>query len=146
MQRKTFLTTALAITALATHLSAGGFFLTLGTPGSNPEARKLNAVLTIKMDGCHDPAAAKVTATAVGLENGHPKEIPLHLQAMAAPGMYALSQQWPKEGRWVLKLEARDGDMFFSSLVTASPSGIAMTQAKSERRSFTPAEISAMLQ
>ena len=137
-------TPALAVLALAGQLWAGGFFLTLGSPDSSPEARKLNAVLTIKMDGCHDPGAATVTATAIGMVNGERREIPLQLQAMTTPGMYALAQQWPKEGRWVLKLAARNGELFTNSLVTAAPNGIG-TEAKRGPREFTADDVSAML-
>ena len=137
-------TPALAVLALAGQLWAGGFFLTLGSPDSSPEARKLNAVLTIKMDGCHDPGAATVTATAIGMVNGERREIPLQLHAMTTPGMYALAQQWPKEGRWVLKLAARNGELFTNSLVTAAPNGIG-TEAKRDSREFTAADVSAML-
>ena len=137
-------TPALAVLALAGQLWAGGFFLTLGSPEASPEARKLNAVLTIKMDGCHDPGAAAVTATAIGMVNGQRREIPLQLQAMTTPGMYALAQQWPKEGRWVLKLAARNGELFTNSLVTAVPNGIG-TEAKRDSREFTAADVSAML-
>ena len=137
-------TPALAVLALAGQLWAGGFFLTLGSPDSSPEARKLNAVLTIKMDGCHDPGAATVTATAIGMVNGERREIPLQLHAMTTPGMYALAQQWPKEGRWVLKLAARNGELFTNSLVTAAPNGIG-TEAKRDNREFTAADVSAML-
>ena len=137
-------TAALAVVALAGQLWAGGFFLTLGSPDSSPEARKLNAVLTIKMDGCHDPGAATVTATAIGMVNGERREIPLQLHAMTTPGMYALAQQWPKEGRWVLKLAARNGELFTNSLVTAVPNGIG-TEAKRDSREFTAADVSAML-
>src|ERR1017187_9673981 len=91
-------TPALAVLALAGQLWAGGFSLTLGSPEASPEARKLNAVLTIKMDGCHDPGAATVTATAIGMVSGERREIPLQLHAMTTPGMYALAQQLGSRG------------------------------------------------
>jgi hypothetical protein len=138
-------TPALAVLALASQLWAGGFYLTLGSPEASPEARKLNAILTIKMDGCHDPGAATVTATAIGMVNGQRREIPLQLQSLATPGMYALAQQWPKEGRWVLKLVARNGQMFTNSLVTAVPNGIATKEARTDSREFTTADVAAML-
>jgi hypothetical protein len=46
--RKTLL---IAMTALAGQLFAGGFYLTLGNPEANPEAKKANAVLVLRMDG-----------------------------------------------------------------------------------------------
>jgi len=133
-----------AVMALALQVWAGGFFLTLESPDANPEARKLNAVLTVKMDGCHDPASAKVTGTAIGTVNGERKEIPLDLRALSTPGLYAVTQQWPKLGRWVLQFTASLDTMFTNVLVTATPEGIGK-DAKGDSRAFTAAEISAML-
>ena len=72
--RKTLL---VAMAALAGQLFAGGFYLQLGNPEANPEAKKANAVLVIKATGCHDPATATLTATAVGVVNGKRQSIPL---------------------------------------------------------------------
>src|SRR4051794_986768 len=96
-----------AVLALAGQLFAGGFYLTLGNPEASPLARKLNAVLTIQASGCHDPASAAITATAIGMVKGERREIPLKLEKMPTPGMYALAQQWPNEGRWVIKLTGK---------------------------------------
>ena len=68
--RRTILTIAGVALAAAGQLMAGGFWLQLGNPEASAEARKANAVVTIKAVGCHDPASAKVTATAVGMVNG----------------------------------------------------------------------------
>ena len=68
--RKTVCTMAVAVMATAGYLTAGGFWLQLGNPEASAEARKARAVVTIKAVGCHDPATAKVTATAIGMVNG----------------------------------------------------------------------------
>jgi hypothetical protein len=136
---------AVAAVAIAGQLWAGGFYLTLGNPEASPEARKLNAVLTIKAAGCHDPAAAKLTATAIGMVNGERREVPLKLDALATPGMYALTQQWPKEGRWVIKLTATNDELFTNSLVAAGPQGIDRYHNKEDHRAFTAADVDAML-
>lgn len=134
-----------AILALAGQLFAGGFYLQLGNPEASPEAKKLNAVVTIKAAGCHDPALAKLTATAIGLVNGERREIPLKVQALSTPGMFALTQQWPKEGRWVIRLEANNGEQFTSSLVSAGPDGVDRYHDRADHRHFTAAEIDDML-
>ena len=95
--RKTIVTLMLAC---AGQMFAGGFWLQLGNPEANPAAGKMGAVVVIKAVGCHDPAAAKVTATAIGVVNGERRSIPLELKPLGEPGAYALSQQWPKEGKW----------------------------------------------
>jgi len=138
-------TLAAAALAVAGQLFAGGFYLVLGNPDASPEARKLSAVLTVKAAGCHDPAGAKLTATAIGIVNGERREIPLKLDALPAPGMFALAQQWPAEGRWVIRLVARNGEQFTNSLVSAGPNGVDRFHDKAGHREFTGADIDAML-
>src|SRR5579863_7467344 len=99
-----------ALLALAGQLSAGGFFLQLGNPEANAEARAHHAVLTVKAGGCHDPATAQLTATAIGMVDGHRQSIPLTVTRLSEPGTFALSQQWPGEGRWVIELTARNSE------------------------------------
>jgi hypothetical protein len=136
---------AAAALALAGQVLAGGFYLSLGNPDASPEARKLNAVLTIKATGCHDPGTAKLSAVAIGIVNGQRREIPLKVQPLSSPGMFALAQQWPKEGRWVIKLAARNGEQFTNSLVAAGPAGIDRFHDRANIREFTAAEVDAML-
>jgi len=146
--RSNFLKTiapALAAVALAGQLWAGGFYLTLGNPEASPEARKLNAVLTIKATGCHDPATARLTATAIGIVNGERREIPLILEALSTPGMFALAQQWPKDGRWVIRVAATNGEQFTNSLISAGPQGIDRYHDRADHREFTAADVDAML-
>jgi len=134
-----------AVMALAGQLFAGGFYLQLGNPEASPEAKKLNAVVTIKAAGCHDPSLAKLTATAIGMVNDERREIPLKVQPLSTAGMFALVQQWPKQGRWVIRLEAENGEQFTSTLVSAGPEGVDRYHDRGEHRRFTAAEIDDML-
>ena len=140
--RKTML---LATAALATQLFAGGFFLTLGNPDANPEAKKANAVLVVRADGCHEPEKAQVTANAIGTVNGQRQSIPLKLTKLSAPGTYALTQQWPKEGKWVIELSGKDTDRLTYTLVAAGPEGVDRTHAKLAMKAFTKADVESML-
>jgi hypothetical protein len=137
---------AAALLALAGQLLAGGFFLQLGNPEASAEARKNNAVVTIKATGCHDPATAKLTATAVGMVNGHRQSIPLTVTKLSEVGMFAISQQWPKEGKWVIELVARNGEQFTNSLVAAGPNGVDRLHAKANMKQFSDSDVEAMLQ
>jgi len=132
--------------ACAGQMFAGGFWLQLGNPEANPAAGKMGAVVTIKAVGCHDPATAKVTATAVGVVNGERRSIPLELKPLGEPGAYALSQQWPKEGKWVIQLVGRNGEQFTNTLVGASPGGIDRVHAKADMKAFAASDVDAMLQ
>jgi hypothetical protein len=138
--RKTFL-----LAVLAAPLFAGGFFLQLGNPEANPEAQKLHAVLVIKATGCHDPAGAAVTATAVGMVNGERRTIPLKVEKLSETGAFALTQQWPREGKWVIEIVGKNPGQFTNTLVTAGPGGIDRLHAKLAMKPFTPAEVESML-
>ena len=138
-----------ATLAMAGNLFAGGFYLTLGNPDASPEARKANAVLTMKASGCGEPWKAQLTAKAIGTVNGQRKEIPLTVTSLSEPGMFALTQQWPKEGRWVIHIQANEkingSPASTNTLVIASPGGIDRYHAKSDMKQFARADIEAML-
>ena len=134
-----------AMLALAGQLFAGGFWLQLGNPEASAEARQVNAVVTIKAVGCHDPAAAKVTATAIGMVDGQRRSIALKLDKLPEPGAYALSQQWPKEGKWVIELVGRNDEQFTNTLLTAGPQGVDRLHAKADRNEFKPSDVDTLL-
>jgi hypothetical protein len=140
--KKTLVTLMLAC---AGQMFAGGFWLQLGNPEANTAAAKMGAVVTIKAVGCHDPAAAKVTATAIGMVNGQRRAIPLELKPLGEPGAYALSQQWPREGKWAIQLVGRHGEQFTNTLVGAGPGGIDRLHARSSMDQFRPSDTDAML-
>ena len=135
----------LLLAVLAAPLFAGGFFLQLGNPEANPESRKLQAVLVIKATGCHDPAGASVSATAVGMVNGERRTIPLQVMKLSEDGAFALAQQWPKEGKWVIEIVGKNPTQFTNTLVTAGPGGIDRLHAKLAMKAFTPAEVDVLL-
>jgi hypothetical protein len=134
-----------AVLAFAGQLFAGGFWLQLGNPEASAEARKVNAVVTIKATGCHDPAAAKVTATAIGMVDGQRRSIPLKLEKLSEPGAYALSQQWPKEGKWVIELVGRNDEQFTNTLLAAGPDGVDRLHAKADMKEFKTGDVDSML-
>ena len=140
--RKTIVTLMLAC---AGQLLAGGFFLQLGNPDANPEARKLGAVVVIKATGCHDPATAKITATAIGMVDGQRRTIALEVKPLAGAGEFALSQQWPKEGKWVIQLVGKNEQQFTNTLITASPEGLDRLHAKFDMKAFAGSDVDAML-
>jgi len=136
---------AAAVAALGSQLWAGGFWLQLGNPEANAEARNANAVLVIKAVGCADPANAHVTARAVGMVDGKRQAIPLKLAALSEPGTYALARQWPEQGKWVIELTGKNGAMFTNTLVSAGPSGVDRLHAKAEMKPFSADDVEAML-
>jgi len=145
--RKTIViaTPVTAMLAIAGQLFAGGFWLQLGNPEASAEARKVNAVVTIKAVGCHNPAEAKVSATAIGMVDGQRRSIELKLDKLSEPGAYALSQQWPKEGKWVIELVGKNDEQFTNTLLSAGPQGLDRLHAKANMKAFQPADVDELL-
>ena len=135
-----------AALALAGQLFAGGFWLQLGNPEASAEARKAGAVVTIKAVGCHDPATAQLTATAIGMVAGSRQSIPLKVTKLSEAGMFALTQQWPKEGRCVIELVGKNGEQFTNTLVPADAKGVDRLHAKFDMKQFGDRDVAAMLQ
>jgi len=133
------------VLASAAALWAGGLFVVLGNTEANPEARAQNAVLTLKLAGCHEPQKAMVTGVAIGMSGGREQTIPLQLKALATPGTYAVTQQWPNEGTWVLEFVGKDQGRITSTLVVAKPNRIERETAKMEMREPARTEVLAML-
>jgi len=137
--------TLVVFTALAAQAFAGGFFLQLGNPEASDEARKLGAVVTVKAAGCHDPAKARVTATAIGVVNGEHRSVPLEVKNLSEPGMFAVIGKWPVEGKWVVRLEARNDEQFTNTLIAAGAGGLDRLHARAGMKQFHDADVDAML-
>lgn len=130
---------------LACQLFAGGFWLQLGNPEASAEARKNNAVLIIKATGCHDPASAQLSADAIGMVDGKRQTIALKVTPLSEPGTFVLSQQWPKSGRWVIRVVGRNGGLFTNTLISAGPEGVDRLHARSDMRPFSDGDVEALL-
>ena len=137
--------TLVILMALAGQVFAGGFFLQLGNPEASAEARKLGAVLTIKATGCHDPATAKVMATAIGVVDGQRRTVPLEVKSLSEPGFFAVLGQVPKEGKWVVELAATNGVQFTNTLVAVGPDGLDRLHKREDMHKFAASDIDAML-
>lgn len=137
---------AAIVLALAAPVFGGGFVVVLGNPDANTQAKAINAVLTVKAAGCHEPEKATVTGTAIGSVNGQRQTIPLKMVRLSEAGSYAITQQWPSEGRWVLQFVATDKDRITSTIVAAGASGVERNGVKySLGRQPAEDEIAAML-
>ena len=103
---KIFLTTSM----VGAPLIAGALRVEISDPAGNAEAVAMKAVLVARTTACHSPEKSVVTATAEGLVNGKRQSIPLKLTALSSPGTFAVTEQWPHRGAWVVKLVATNPD------------------------------------
>lgn len=142
--------------AASSSASAGGFQLSVETPsGSDPQMKDI--VLVARTYGCHQPADAKLSATAEGLVNGVRKSVALELRSIGS-GVYAIKQQWPSEGTWVVALTGAYNGMTSSVLVQLGPNGKVLpgtrldegamkgVHARGARRQWVAADIDKALQ
>jgi hypothetical protein len=80
------------------------------------------------------------------LVNGERRTIPLRVEKLSGAGMFAIAQQWPKEGRWVIQMVGRNDEQFTNVIVTAGPEGVDRTHAKYQQaHEFTASDVDAML-
>lgn len=134
------------IVAISAQLFAGGFSLQLGNPEASAEARALKAVLTVKSAGCLSADKTHISGTAVGTVDGQRRSIPLKILALSEPGMFAITQQWPKEGKWIIEIVGENSNVYTSTLVTAGPEGVDRLHAKNiYSRQPTPEEVESVL-
>ena len=92
---------ALCVLAAAITLTAGGFYLSLEKPANADTPPTKDAVLLVTPYGCHQPEDALISATAEGFVKGRRETIKLQLHP-ASKGSYAIKQQWPTEGVWLV--------------------------------------------
>lgn len=143
--------------AIATPALAGGFQLSIETPAGSADPQMKDVVLIARTYGCHQPADAKLSATAEGVVSGKRKSLPLELRSIGS-GVYAIKQQWPSEGTWVLALTGAYNGMTSSVLVELGPNGTVLpgtrldegnlkgVHARGARRSWIAADIDSALQ
>ena len=108
---KPLVAAAAAVTLLATVVGAGTMFrleigssAALGTDKKFKDFKKI--VVAVRAVVCQDLPNVKVTGTAEGLVNGKRESLPLMLAVVdQADAVYAIQQQWPQDGAWVLHLQ-----------------------------------------
>jgi hypothetical protein len=143
--KNTLLVTAALTFAAAAGLQAGGFWLETGDPQASQEARAANAVLVIRVVGCHDPQQAGVTANAIGTVDGRRVTTPLRLVKLSIPGAYAVARQWPVQGQWALEFVATSGERVTSAVLPAIGDDVPRHEAKYFASRPTSDDINAVL-
>lgn len=110
---KRCLVAAVATALLATAAEAGTMFrLEIGSAaalGTDTKFKDKNAkkiVVAVRAVVCQDLHRVTITGTAEGLVNGTRHTLPITLTVIdQAKAVYAVAQQWPQDGAWVLHLK-----------------------------------------
>ena len=140
MVRLIFVTCALAALALA-----DGFTFEIGSPVAAQDFHTKTSAFVFRTQGCADPAKARIEGSAEGLVNGMRRSIALKMTALARPGVYAVEQNWPVEGAWVVNLKGTCADANAGAVVPIGPHGFLRESSKFFPRAANPAEIDASL-
>jgi len=120
--RWSFIVPALCIFAAAT-LTAGGFYLSLEKPAAADTLQAKDVVLLVRAYGCHQPEDALISATAEGFVKGYRETINLQLHPTSS-GVYAIKQQWPTEGVWLVAVRGSYLGVQRAVLLELAPGGI----------------------
>lgn len=111
---KQLIAASAAFALLATAATAGTMFrLEIGSTTALGMDKKFKDikdgkkfVLAVRAVVCEDLANVKVSGTAEGLVNGKRESLPITLTVIdPAEAVYAVGQQWPQDGSWVLHLK-----------------------------------------
>ena len=91
------------VTFMATVALAGGPpMIAVEMPAAAFDKGSKDAVMIVRTSQCGTPIEAAVSARADGIVDGVRKTIPIKLRSTSKTGTYAVQQQWPTDGRWVL--------------------------------------------
>ena len=119
-----------------------GFTFAIGGPVAAQDFQVKTAVFALRTEGCADPAAAQIGGTAEGVVNGGRQSLPLKVMKASKPGVYAVFQNWPHEGNWVVNLKGTCGAEVAGAVVPIGANGFIRESAKFFARPATNAEIS----
>jgi hypothetical protein len=133
----------LALAALVSSLVllAEGFTFTIGNPVASQDFQMKSAAFVFRTEGCPDPTKAQIDATAEGMFKGARKSVTLKVITGAKPGIYAVFQQWPLEGQWVVNLKGTCATQTAGAVVPIGPKGFIRDSSKFFPRPATGAEV-----
>ena len=131
----------IATFAIAMLAMAEGFTFTIGSPVASQDFHFKAATFVFRTEGCTDPAKSQISATAEGLVKGERRSVALKVMPGAKPGIYAVYQNWPPEGQWVVNLKGTCANQSAGAIVTMGPKGFIRESSKFFSRPATDSEI-----
>lgn len=136
---------SIAACAAAALVLAEGFSFTIGSPVASQDYQAKGARFVFRTAGCAEPAKSQISGSAEGLVKGERRSVALKLVAMTKPGVYAVYQNWPAEGEWVVNLKGTCADASAGAIVPIGPKGFIRESSKFLPRPATKAEIETSL-
>jgi hypothetical protein len=135
----------IAACAAAALVLAEGFTFSVGSPVASQDYRAKGAAFVFRTQGCAEPAKPQISGTAEGLVKGVRQSVALKLMAMTKPGVYAVYQNWPAEGEWLVNLKGTCADASAGAIIPIGPKGFVRESSKFFPRAASNAEIETSL-
>jgi hypothetical protein len=126
-------------------LLAEGFTFTIGNPVASQDFQMKSAAFVFRTEGCAEPAKAQIAGTAEGLVKGARKSVSLRVVTGSKPGVYAVFQDWPSEGQWVVNLKGTCASATAGAVVPIGSKGFIRDSSKFFPRPATDAEVETSL-
>jgi hypothetical protein len=131
----------IAACAAAVLVLAEGFTFSVGSPVASQDYRAKGAAFVFRTQGCAEPAKPQISATAEGLVKGVRQSVALKVVAMTKAGVYAVYQNWPAEGEWLVNLRGTCADASAGAIIPIGPKGFVRESSKFFPRAASNAEI-----
>ena len=131
--------------AIAAAAHPGAFTFAIGNAVASQDFRFKTAAFALRTEGCADPAKEQITGTAEGVVNGARRSVALHVMPASKAGVYAVEQNWPPGGAWVVSLKGTCAGESAGAIVPFGPKGMIRDSAKFLPRPPIEAEIDAAL-
>jgi hypothetical protein len=122
-----------------------GFTFTIGNPVASQDYQVKGAAFVFRTEGCAESVKPQIGGTAEGLVKRARSSVPLKVVATSKPGVYAVYQNWPAEGEWVVNLKGTCAGASAGALVPIGPKGFVRESSRFFPRPATDAEIDASL-
>jgi len=135
----------LLLAAVGVLALADGFTFAIGNPVAALDFQAKAAAFVFRTEGCAEPSAAQIGGTAEGLVKGARQSLPLKFIAMSKPGVYAVYQNWPAEGDWLVTLKGTCASATAGAIVPIGPKGFLRESSKFLTRPATSPEVDAAL-
>jgi hypothetical protein len=124
---------------------AQGFTFAIGNPVASQDFRLKSAAFALRTEGCAEPAKSRINGTAEGIVKGERRSVVLRVMSASKPSVYAVDQNWPPEGEWVVSLRGTCAGQSAGAIIPMGPKGFIRESSKFLPRPATDTEIVAAL-
>jgi hypothetical protein len=136
----------IAVCAAGALALADGFNFAIGNPVASQDFQAKSAAFVFRTEGCAEPAKSQIGGTAEGVVKGARRSVALKVMPTSKPGVYAVYQNWPAEGDWVVNLKGTCASASAGAVVPIGRKGFVRESSKFFPRPATDAEINTSLE